>query len=88
MDSYGKGEVVEALEKIRSTVTGKEKAITCYWNTLPISWAIAALSGNQPKYVPRHQLTLLVIEAECQTWFTTTISPLAEQQDLFHGCRT
>jgi len=83
MDSYGKGGVVEALEKKFAAVTGKEKAIYMPTGTLANQLAIAALSGNQPKVIVQDISHINRDEADANLVYNKQLVPLADNKTYF-----
>jgi threonine aldolase len=83
MDSYGKGGVVEALEKKFAEITGKEKAIYMPTGTLANQLAIAALSGNQPKVIVQDISHINRDEADANLVYNKQLVPLADNKTYF-----
>jgi threonine aldolase len=83
MDSYGKGGVVEALEKKFAEITGKEKAIYMPTGTLANQLAIAALSGDQPKVIVQDISHINRDEADANLVYNKQLVPLADNKTYF-----
>jgi threonine aldolase len=83
MDSYGKGGVVEALEKKFAEITGKEKAIYMPTGTLANQLAIAALSGDQPKVIVQDISHINRDEADVNLVYNKQLVPLADNKTYF-----
>ncbi len=83
-DRYGKGGVVEALEKKFMEITGKEKAIYLPSGTMANQIAIAVLSGDNTKIFVQDTSHVYRDEADAaQSVFQKRLMPLAKDQAFF-----
>jgi len=82
-DSYGKGGVVEDLEKKFAEITGKEKAIFMPTGTMANQLAVAALGGKDSKVIVQDISHLNRDEADANLIYGTKLVPLAINKTYF-----